>query len=383
MCVCIATSLMESKGAAITDVDEKEIDTIFRMVAAAKKNGIYILISPYWYHRKIPASWGLAGYKKGDMPVGSLFWNKKYQDAFKVWCRALYTTENPYTGLKIVDDPTVAMLKMKNEDSMFFWTSLGPKVPQQQMDILRTRYAEWAINEHGSLAEAIDSWGGAKLKGDSDKQLGFYDVYTMTLPNKGGKRMQDQLRFLGELQREFYTDMVHFLKEDLGSKQLTASQSWKTASKLLLEDIERWTYGVNDVLTQNVYFNGTHLGKNGTWRIEPGDHIVNKSVTGQPWLLPTNIKQAVGQPTILTEVAWPNPNRYQSEGPLMCAAHQCLTDLAVTCWFGASSPEWDAKPFFAFDKKPQGHLFKKWTAHHPMQGGYVPRCGINASPSGG
>ena len=40
--------LPKKQGAKVTDVDEAELDQIYRLVAAMKKAGIYTIISPYW-----------------------------------------------------------------------------------------------------------------------------------------------------------------------------------------------------------------------------------------------------------------------------------------------------------------------------------------------
>ncbi len=365
----------ESKGAKITDVDRKELDTIFHYVAAAKENGIYLLISPYWYHRKIPTSWGLAGYKNGDMPVASLYWNEKYQAAYREWTRVLYATVNPYTKLAIKDDPTVAMLKMKNEDGLFWWSSLSDRIPEPQLQLLRRRYAKWATAEYGSVATAQKAWR-TRLKKDNDNELDFYNVYQMTLPNQGGKRMADQIRFLAELQRGFYAGIVQYLKEELQCQQITASMSWRSADKLLLEDTERWTYTANDVVTQNIYFSAVHKGKNRIWRIDPGDCFVPVSAVRQPWLLPTNIKQPANQPTVITEIAWTVPNRYQSEGPILTAAYQCLTGVAISCWFHPTAPAWDKSPFYPFGKKKNGWLNKKKDLSGPMAIGMFPAAAL-------
>ena len=45
----------------MTDIDEKELDAIYRTVAAMKQFGIYTIISPFFpNHAKIKKSWGIA-----------------------------------------------------------------------------------------------------------------------------------------------------------------------------------------------------------------------------------------------------------------------------------------------------------------------------------
>jgi len=109
------------EGSKITDVDEKEIDTIFRYVAAAKKNGIYVTLSPYWASLSAPKSWNVADYANTSL-WGILFFNDDLQAAYRAWTKELYTRTNPYTGVALKDDPAVAIIQVQNEDSLLFWT---------------------------------------------------------------------------------------------------------------------------------------------------------------------------------------------------------------------------------------------------------------------
>lgn len=100
-------------GAAVTDVNTEMIDNIFRWVAACKRNGIYVVISPYWAHTGIPASWGIEGYA-GEAPWGVLFFNPKLQEGYRAWVKALYTTPNPYIdNVPLKDEPAVAIVQVK------------------------------------------------------------------------------------------------------------------------------------------------------------------------------------------------------------------------------------------------------------------------------
>src|SRR5262249_2782694 len=51
----------KSEGSRVTDVDEDELDEIYRLVAAMKKAGIYTAISPFWpSNARLQKSWGVA-----------------------------------------------------------------------------------------------------------------------------------------------------------------------------------------------------------------------------------------------------------------------------------------------------------------------------------
>ena len=121
----------KGKEAKITDVDEQELDGVFHFVAAMKKQGIYVTISPFWANTKAPASWGIEGYADKS-PWGVLFFNETLQAGYKAWVREVYARKNPYTGLALGQDPAVAIIQVHNEDSLLFWTFDGIALEQQR-----------------------------------------------------------------------------------------------------------------------------------------------------------------------------------------------------------------------------------------------------------
>jgi len=269
-----------TNATSIDDVDQQEIDGIFRFIKACKDNGIYLTVSPYWYPHPMPESWtrDLDGYNAGDMPTGALFVNDRYQQAYKTWVHELYTTVNPHTGLAIKDDPAVAIIQVKNEDSLLFYTAA--RLPEPQQRILSRKFADWLTNKHGSLDAALDHWQGARLNDGDDRAvagvgddldaglIGMFGPWHLTQPQRGGMqaRLADQLQFTAELQRGFYAEIDRYLRDDLGVRQLTNAMNWKSADKLTLDDVERWTYLANDVVAVNRYAGGVHRGDNNGYR---------------------------------------------------------------------------------------------------------------------
>ena len=281
------------EGAKVTDVNENEIDTIFRYVAAAKKNGIYLTISPYWAHVKAPRSWDIEDYAGAEL-WGIMFFNDHLQDGYKAWTKEVYTRKNPYTGIALKDEPAVAIIQVQNEDSLLFWTFQGIKPAQKK--ILGKKFGDWLATKYGSLAKAAAAWGGEKLKEDDfgNGIAGLYQTYNMTQDVHGNvaKRMRDQTEFMAWIQHKFYADMeAHY--RALGCKQLVNAMNWRSADPVRLDDIERWTYTANEVLAVNNYFNGMHVGANNGYRIDPGHYLTNNSALKHPEQLLANLKQVV------------------------------------------------------------------------------------------
>lgn len=353
------------KAAKLTEVNRKEIDRCWKLVAAMKKEGIYTTISPFWGHAGhsgAQASWGLEGYGKEDV-WGLLFFNEEMKAAYKGWMRELYTKKNPYTGVPLAKEPAVGLIQVQNEDSLLFYTMQGIKAPQKA--ILDRKFGEWLVEKHGSLKKAVREWDGHEEKGDdlAGGRLSVIGVWDMTQPQSGGKakRLRDQTQFLGELQRGFYQEMHEFYRDELGCKQLINAGNWKSASEARLGDLERWTYGASEVIAVNKYYNGgRHVGPDNGWRINPGDFFQSGSAVRNPLALPTSLKQSAGKPMIITESTWVHPLGYQSEGPFLMMAYQSVLGIDAFYWFNQASVEFDQEPYHSWTKVGGQYGMQKW-----------------------
>jgi hypothetical protein len=364
----------KEQGSRVTAVDMKEIDGIWRFVAAAKKEGIYTTISPYWAAGKMVDGWGIEGYSGATQVWGLLFFNEALQAGYKEWVRTLYARTNPHTGIPLAQDPAVAIIQIQNEDSLLFWTMVEIK-PAQQVR-LGMKFGEWLVKKYGSLDEARKAWDGVGKEGDDFAQgrVGLLEMWRLTQPQTGGmaKRVADQLTFYAETQRAFYADIVAFHRDTLGCRQLINACNWKTADPIRLEDVERWTYTAADVIAVNRYYNGgVHTGEFSGWRIDPGHHFSQQSALLNPRDMPVNLKQVVGYPMIVSESSWVSPLAYQSEGPFLVAAYQSLTGVDAFFWFMTGQPEYTLDPLFTHINISGQHPILKWPASIPaIMGGF-------------
>lgn len=368
------------EGTAVTAVDAKVLDGIFRWVAACKRHGIYLVISPYWAHSKIPASWGIDGYA-GEAPWGLLFFNPKLQEGYRAWVKALYTTPNPYADhVPLKDEPAVAIAQVKNEDSLLFWTFDSIKPAQRRL--LGGQFFKWAIARYRSPDQTLAAWEKSAADGDDIAAgvLGFRSLWELTtrapVPQGGmARRLADQFEFLTETQRKFYGDMETYFKKDLGIRSLTNAMNWRSVDQVSTDDAERYSYTAMDVGAVNYYTGGAHIGDNNGYRIDPGHKFTNASVLRGDAPLPANLKQTLGHPMVITELAWVHPNLYQSEGPFLMAAYQSLTGVDAACWFAypsTKSGQWVKDPRAMFWPVGTSHAVTKWYGETPMQAGQFP-----------
>jgi hypothetical protein len=345
----------------INQVNTDEVDAIWRMVAVMKEEGIYSTISPYWpnFVDQIPPSWDVGDYSGTETkPWALLFFNDRYQEAYKNWLTYLYTETNPHTGVPLKDDPAVALIQMQNEDGVFFWTIQN--VQPSLLANMEGQFYDWLIEKYGTINEAYAAWSNlAPLETDrpTEEKMGLYAIWEATQPQSGGKnqRLSDQIAFYTDAQSSFYQEVYDHLRS-IGCQQLINTTNWKTADAARLLDAERQTNTVADVMAVNRYYDAGHVGENNGWRIDPGHRYVGESVLFQPHKLPVNVKQVSGKPFVMTESSWPHPHKYISESVFLTAAYSSLTGFDAYYWFAPRSPgyaEEDQDVLHTFANEPK------------------------------
>lgn len=364
----------DKAGSAVTDVNERELDCVFRLVAALKSEGIYCIIDPYWGSAvQLQPGWDVTNPGSSNM-TGLVFFDPKTQVAYRTWLKALLDRRNPHTGLRLADDSSLAILQLQNEDHLLWYTFNNIK--GDALVMLRTLYAAHIKAKYGSLDMALKAWKGHEAGFPVDDKTaglpGFMHVWDMTneawvkksaMPGFA-ERTADQLEFICTLTRTFNRDTIAWLRKDLGLKCPINANNWQVVDMTAVMDAQNWADSDADVMAMNFYTGGPHFGINNGWQILPGHRYGDDSCALKPQAMPSNLKQVQGKPLILPEALWSPPNLYQSEAALMVAGQQGLTGLAAACWFCNYPEEWSAGP--------QG----KWTWSTPMQMGQFPAAAL-------
>jgi len=203
----------------IMEANDEELDAIWRFVSIMKKEGIYTTISTFWpnFIDNIPMSWDVGDYSgTTKKPWGLLYFNERFQEAYKNWLTQLYTEINPYTGIALKDDPAVGLIQMLNEDGVFFWTiqNVEPSLKTE----MESQFYDWLIAKYGSIDAAYIAWDNLEpLDTDNvaEERIGNYEIWEATIEQTGGKnkRISDQVAFFIDTQRGFYEEVYNHLKE--------------------------------------------------------------------------------------------------------------------------------------------------------------------------
>ncbi|NET08840.1 MAG: hypothetical protein F6K16_29910 [Symploca sp. SIO2B6] len=375
----------QDEGAPLAAINVEERERLWQYVAAMKQEGIYLTLSPYYSLWMKPQSQWVTP-RSGDDMHGLLFFDPELQAAYKEWLKQLLIPVNPHTGLALKDDPAIAILQLQNEDSLLFWTLKN--LQGEDLALLQQRFGDWLKERYGSLSQAVEPWQGAtpdeQLPDDLEAGLiRLYPLWELTQEpppeqsqprNSSGKlkRMADQTAFLTETMHQFNAEIVRFLREEIDTPLLINAGNWKTADPMRLNDAERYSYSVAEVIGVNRYYGSVHHGERSGWAITTGDRFTNQSVLTQPGSFPLNLKQVANYPMIVSESSWVPPLNYQSEGPFLISVFQSLTGIDGFYWFTAHTPQW-RQPASA-----NGHFpsIGKWVMNTPELMGNFPAAAL-------
>ncbi len=177
-----------------TKIDPKQLDNLFYLVAAMKRNGIYTYLSfyyPLWLDASNP-KFALPGYDKlkNKNPFALLYFDPRMQELYHAWATQILTTPNPYTNVPLAQDPALAIIEIVNEDSLFFWTFSQKNIPPTQWNELEVQFTNWLNIKYGS----------------STDHAALYSAYAMTRQGAArfaNPRIPDQVRFLAENPAKF------------------------------------------------------------------------------------------------------------------------------------------------------------------------------------
>ncbi len=355
----------------------QRVQRALRVVEAMKAEGIYCHFSiyfPLWLRPKPGTPW-LEGYDGKQHPFAAIYFNRDFQAQYRAWWKALLLTPHPKTGKRLVDEPAVMGLEMVNEDSYFFWTFAAGNLPEPQLRIVETQFAEWLETKYGSLDAALAAWKGPRLPRDKpgERRIAFRPLWNMFQEKTA--RDKDTARFLVESQREFYRQTYQFLRE-LGFKGVITASNWATASPEVFGPLEKLTYTVGDFVDRHGYLGCNHKGDSAAWSIRDGHTYSDRSLLrfeaeppGKPKVFahPAFDPSYHGKPSMISETTWCRPNRYRSEAPLFYAVYGALQGSDAVVHFSFDGPTWSVKPNF---------FMQPWTLMTPAMLGQFPAAAL-------
>jgi hypothetical protein len=353
---------------------QKKLDRLHYVVAALKKQGIYSYFGHlYWHTHNNITEEVFPGMGKGSKAIAAIFLSPRVQEYYKDYVRAIMTPRNPYTGVRLADEPAVAVVEIHNESSLLFWTFKPENFPQTERALVEKDFGNWLAAKYGSAEKAAEVWGKPALAKDR-LDLGRPRLYDTGMLSgepwarnaRNPRRARDQLQWMVESMRRFYGNMKRDLRSEVGLKQVIAASNWKTVDPKILGGLERYTYTGADVVCRNVYFGVDYAprGQQRFYAIEEGDtYRYSSSLKPPAQPAPLATPHIHDYPLMITETNWTRPNRYRVEWPFLMAAYGSLGGLDAPNFFSLGSSEWQ-------------HQMAVWDINNPSILGQFPAMAL-------
>lgn len=339
----------------------EQLDRMDYFIAALKKRGIFVLLSPLFGSTKL----GLEDYEQieyahewGAKPAmgkrlktgsGAIYLSRELQDLQIAQMKNLLNHKNPYTGLKYAQDPAIAFVELVNEESaLFFGTLKQLKNSPTLRGRTAAHFTDWILSRYGGKDQVLEHWGrnsigaferqGFGSESFADKSIApvgnpwFWDPKNLNSSQKELRpRLLDTALFLSELQNEFY-DRYEKALRSIGYQGEIISSNWQAGRGVShyynMHSDQR--YGMID---RHNYFTG-----NGSMLSMPGGGMLS-----------TGMQQVADRPFGLSEWIHVFPNQWGAEGPAIIGA------------YGMGLQDWDAS--FIFQNKDDGKYSSELGGH--------------------
>ena len=338
--------------------DARSFDRLDYLIAKLGENGIYIILDLHYpLTHRFKASDHVPGLPEGGVAPYTQFFDETVAAIMHRRMASIFTHLNPYNQKRYCDDPTLAMVEILNEDSLF-WGS----VPSPFRAELEEEFAAWLRKKYGDDAGLRRAWmidGRAPLvPGESlaaGQRIGlmrntdFNEKYFRSHPEQA-LRGQDQMRFFLELEETYWAGCRAELRK-AGLRVPIDATNWQGHG--FTTRVHMLGQAKLDYVDRHGYWDHPQGEGNLKWRIATaqfhnlpmvkavsGDQDmltylgIGNLVTEKAW------EQVLGLPMTISEWNTCLPNEYSLEGTGLMAAYGLLQGWDASLEFGYFSPDW-------------------------------------------
>lgn len=326
-------------------LDEAAMDRLDFFFAQLKQRGIYVYFDMLDY-RQFMESDGVkdaSQFEHGwrNSIKGASCFNDRMIELQKEFAEQFFTHQNPYTKLRYVDDPAVAVVEITNENSVFYFHNVTLTIPRY-LEELKHRWNQWLLVRYKDRAGLAAAWTDAKgrcaLASEEDPAQSNVVLPLKHLYQKpemadyvgegSPARVNAMVRFLFDLERRYYSEMREHLKK-LGMKvPITGTnQTFCPASN--------FADAKNDFMSRNNYWCHPDMHAKPFFRFQNRAALNSDLPKVSNPVTEVASSTVADKPMIVPEFNFPWPNEFRAEGLLMMTAYGCLQD-------------WDGLLFFAY-----------------------------------
>ena len=338
--------------------DARSFERLDYLISKLGENGIYLILDLHYpLTHRFKASDNIPRLPQGGTAPYAQFFNERVAQLMHERMTNIFTHLNPCTHKRYCDDPTLALVEILNEDSLF-WGSIEPPFRSELEDKfaawLRKKYGDdsglrqaWAADGQSPLAEGEGLGPGQRIR--LLRNTDFNEKYFRTHPERKVQG-RDQMRFFLELEEQYWSGCRAVMRQ-AGVKVPIEASNWQGHG--FATRVHMLGQAKLDYVDRHGYWDHPQGQGNLKWRIATAqfhDLPMVKAVRAEQDLL---IYLGVGN--LVTEKAWEQvlglpmtisewntclPNEYSLEGTGLMAAYGLLQGWDASLQFGYFSPDW-------------------------------------------
>lgn len=323
------------------DLDPKNLDILDYFIYLLKERGIYIYLDLLTDRVFMP------GDNIFGAPIGKWFFSVFDEEMIKlqkIFINKLLSHTNPYTGIKYVNEPSIAMYLISNEESLLqSWTSKDSVLSRKNKLVreskvflhyyksLEEKWNKWLMGKYESIERVRAAWeedGRISFLGgeDSFRNIQLEPQATDLLSYKkfikkfSAKRWSDLTRFYYDIDFNYFKDIYSFLRSiNLRSVILSTNCSIVGFQGGGLPGLKCMSL-TSDAIDLHLY--NFHFFKPFVKEASDADNYIHA--------LSMSVKN---KPTIISEFNHILPSPYRSEAPLIISSYASLHGVDAIIWF--------------------------------------------------
>jgi hypothetical protein len=340
------------------DYDSDKFDRLDYLLSKLAENGIYMILDLHYplVYRFKPGD-NLPGLPQGGPAPYTQFFNEQAAAIMHRRMIDFFTHFNPHTKKRYADDPTIAMVEILNEDSLFWGEVPAPfsaELGEKFAVWLRKKYRDeaglrkaWTIGERSPLQVGEGLSAGERINLLRNTQ--FTERYFREHPEHA-LRGQDQMRFYLELEENYWAESRAALRR-AGVRVPISASNWQGHG--FTTRVHMLGQSRLDYIDRHGYWDHPQGEGNLKWSIKTAlfhnQPMVKAVKANQDQLIYLGVgnlviekawEQVLGLPMTISEWNSCAPNQYSLDGPGLMTAYGLLQGWDGLLQFGYFSPDW-------------------------------------------
>ncbi|MDE2208028.1 MAG: hypothetical protein KGK12_15470, partial [Armatimonadetes bacterium] len=327
-------------------LDRRYLDKLDRWMDALRRHGIYYYLDLLDL-RTFKSGDGVehaSALRRGARPY-ALF-DPTLIALQKRYAHQLLTHRNPYSGLRPIDDPALAMVEICNENGFFLYPARTDGLIAPYADELQQRWNVWLQKRYASRDNLVAAWtdasGAPGLQASEDPwqlttALPLFAPAQAPAPGaaqpapdprRSQLRVNDGVRFLCDVQSGFFADMRSYLRS-IGLRVPVTG----VVSSEVPADIDSVAASC-DFTAENWYGDAAQPDPTNAAVVYYGDRQFLDDDSAYGFAPYTAALRWDNKPVVVREWAVPWPNDYRAASVPEVLAYASLQDLDAVLLFG-------------------------------------------------